>query len=78
MIQKPIMTKQITMSAGQTMAANSLLSGTTLSAVYSSSKPAIARIDDEGNIVAVAKGTAKISATIHGKIYKTTVKVKAN
>ena len=77
-IQKPVMVKQITLRVGQTIGANTLLSGTTLGAEYSSSKPTVARIDTDGNIVGVAKGTAKIIATIHGKTYKTTVKVKTN
>lgn len=41
---------------------------------WKSSKPSVATVDD-GEIVAVAAGTAVISATVHGKTFKCTVTV---
>lgn len=42
---------------------------------YSSSKPAIASVDDQGNITANTKGSATVNAIVQGKKYSTTVKV---
>ncbi len=43
--------------------------------LYSSNKPSVASVDDKGNITALAKGNATITALVQGKKYTAAVKV---
>lgn len=66
----------LSLSAGDTYALKAALPANTMSALsWKSSAPKIATVDDEGNVTAVAKGTATITVTTSNS-KKATCKVK--
>ncbi len=75
-IEKPVVEKLTDLRVGETAEEESLISGTCLGASWESSKPGVADFDENGNLVALSKGTTKITARIHGKKYRGTVKVR--
>ncbi len=73
-IVKPTVTSKLAMEAGETKEI-SLSDASDLNVVWCSSAPDVATVDENGQVTAVAKGSAKITAWINGTAYKTTVKV---
>ncbi len=65
--------KSYTMNAGDSL--SDIFDDADIGATYVSNKPGIVMIDGAGNVTAVAKGTAKITATVAGTKYTTTIKV---
>ena len=72
---KPTVDKKIEMQVGGTADVN-LENADGFNATYVSLKPGVVKVDEEGNLTAIAKGKATIITTINGVKYKTKVKVK--
>ena len=73
--EKPV-GKKTTITAGEKVNVNSLISGVTYSKAksYKSSKEKVASVDQEGNVTAISKGSAKITVEYGNK--KVTVKIR--
>lgn len=73
--EKPV-GKKTTITAGEKVNVNSLISGVTYSKAksYKSSKEKVASVDHEGNVTAISKGSAKITVEYGNK--KVTVKIR--
>ena len=76
-ITKPVMTsKTVTMPAGSSQKIAFNYDSKNLPVLYYSNAPDIATVADNGEVTAVAKGTATITAFVNGSAYTCKVKVK--
>ncbi len=72
---KPEITKSMTLEAGATKQITIIYDSENMPVYWYSAAPDVATVDQEGNVTAVAKGSAKITAYINGSAYNCTVKV---
>ncbi len=76
-ISKPTMGKSsVALESGAVREADIDYDAENLPVVWSSSNPDVAIVSEEGNVTAVAKGSATITAYINGKAYNCKVRVK--
>ncbi|MCR5251259.1 MAG: leucine-rich repeat protein [Lachnospiraceae bacterium] len=76
-VTEPVLTtKKYTLNPGQEAAIALSYDKDHLSAYWYSENPDVAKVDQEGNITAVGKGSTKVVAYINGKAYSSTVKVQ--
>ena len=77
-ISLSISDKSLSMKAGDVQALTVYNNGAKTSASWTSSKPSVASVSQNGTVTAVSAGSAVITATVDGKTISCKVKVKAN
>lgn len=74
-IIKPEITKSMTIEAETSKPITLIYDTDNMPVFWYSANPDVATVDQEGNVTAVAKGSAKVTAYINGSAYNCTVKV---